>query len=296
MEWIPNSAYDAYQIEWRNQGADRWTFLGGGESGLRAIVHNSIGEADIRGFAYHETVPIEVRVIGVATGSNRKSAPTVSMTVHRDYRPLHIIGHQHDHVVSYTDASLGNTTVEQQIKQRLSSAASLWSGIGGVVVCKGCDANEDRETVTWQVSFVTGSTVNSACKTVACVSSGVTTQDTIEHHIGNAVITIESPGHYDEGHNYSAPFRIVEWTTVVGLHGMPKFRNAAPGSIESRIYFEYIGYPIRHEFGHVVGVADVDPELYPNYHGLMRRAFQIQQDDKDVVKDIYKSHTKMRGW
>ena len=284
MNWEPTTDFTYFSIEWRDDHTPTWSRLESNtnihqNSGPRVEIDSADTSADIRGIE-RRSGDIWLRVSGHIPGTTQK-VTSDARTVPRTQGPVSV-GHQRDNKVTYTLRQLGNSGLDQLVRDATSSAASAWSRImSKLTSCnEQCPSSATDHLVTLEVQ----DTCWVGRHAVACVLPSFTG---VEHRIGaRTMIMSENPR--DSNRSYI-------WTRRdgVGQHPVP----LRPG-----YYWREVDAVLIHEFGHTFGLRNMKGENNLRgtpYEGIMVNDWdwtRVEADDEEVLKYIYKGHTANTGW
>ena len=162
VNWEPTTDFTYFSIEWRDNHTTEWRTLESNEnihrnSGPRAVINFSYTSADIRGIE-QRSGDIWLRVSGHIPGTTQK-VTSDARTVPRTKQPLSV-GHQRDNKVTYTPRRLGNSGLDQDVRDAAPSAASAWSRVmGKLTTCnEQCPSSATDHLITLEVRDVTART------------------------------------------------------------------------------------------------------------------------------------------
>lgn len=296
VRWTASPIYRNFELQWRTEGTTRWETLPTDASvdrnmGRRARIRGH--EADIRGFP-HSSYRIEIQVLGLT--SNRRSEPSGPIPVAVDYRPPmyeRMLGHQHDHTIGYSLSSLGISVFETNVRARARIAADAWARLTVVDACETpCGQNGDGGVIKVKPAILTDlSKWNFGCSTSGACVKNLPTK--LEGHIRNHDMVFEQPPDSGEG-TREHPHQRYRWTLDPSKTGKTGMNNAHPDET-----WAHLPSTILHEFGHAVGIRNVDERVYTSYHGIMSKsqtAKRITDDDRNMTNAIYISHIAGAGW
>ena len=171
------------------------------------------------------------------------------------------------------------------IRELAPAAAELWADIvPSLQSCRGtCPRNEDGD-IHWL-------TIGYGCLPgqIACVRP-------VKQNIEDAIDDFRTM--------YFPPMPTFASSTMtmtgIWTRDRQKDGDLVDPTIENVIYI-WLDMVVVHEFGHTYGLLDYLGD--PAYFGIMditdvryRGDNQIKQDDRDKLKEIYKSHTMNEGW
>ena len=274
ITWTAPGDYVRFEIEASVDGGD-WGKLtevrsGRPVSGGRAIIDHRAQTAHVRGLDYSGGTTL-FRVTGI-TDNDLKRTSAVFTLVQGD--PPKSVGHQHDHTVAYNFGSLGTDDLDDWVRQATPAEASKWNALPLVAMCK------QLECTTNTTGVITVSVIDTQCtvRGVACITVG----NGIEDHLRDTTISLErSP-------TSAVPW---EWTDNSALH-----KKGLRLTVPQR-YYLHVNPVILHELGHALGLPDFRSPT--TYRGIMRQDLSvtsITQSDKDLLREIYESHTPGEGW
>ena len=193
-------------------------------------------------------------------------------------------GHQADHTVRWQKGAYPPPPEEAEKHHEdalavwnsaIPAGAATWNGFAGILtVCStSCTTNADEQVYTVQKGEYY------ACvRGYACVDPDTLPSNTHPlPHVGSSTIIFELIGIDKDDYN-------VVWTTKSNLH-----KTMAPGDMNRYYYMNAVA---SHEFGHVVGINDLDTQ--PNFWNSVMAgpdsSFTPTANDRKIVKALYLGH------
>ncbi len=207
--------------------------------------------------------------------------------------PIPFTGRQRDHTVAYQFGVSAppqgqyvpdhSDAFDKAIKAWNASSAATDSNGPQIHICEvdvGDCNTRNTDGYSAQYSVLDGDLADRCSGSYACVSTPRTVDG---RYIGNRTVRIEEPAYFGED-------RIV-WTNNFNLHNKP-----VPDKAEWT--YSYLRNAIMHEFGHMLGLADLYKLTYRDFSGYLmgdtrKRGFEaIPTLDNDYLEDIYRNHKR----
>ena len=277
VTWDAPSVYIRFKVESRdahgNWGELQPVVRGEPKAGPRVITDHANRTADVRGLPHSTTTPVSFRITGVTASDVERTSAEVTIT----QRPApQAIGHQHDHTVAYDLSRLPTSGLGHTIGSLAVGAADAWDRLPLVQLCSpDCPENSDRAIIYVELH----ENSPKACRFgVACVEW----LSTIEDRIATTTMIYENPPYSSSGTQW-------QWTRHESLHRQL--------DISSGLRWLYLDAVVLHEFGHTLGLPDVEKPSH--YVGIMRKGVpttEMTNYDRSLLRQLYESHTPGEGW
>ena len=277
VTWDAPSVYIRFKVESRdahgNWGELQPVVRGEPKAGPRVITDHANRTADVRGLPHSTTTPVSFRITGVTASDVERTSAEVTIT----QRPApQAIGHQHDHTVAYDLSRLPTSGLGHTIGSLAVGAADAWDRLPLVQLCSpDCPENSDRAIIYVELHE---NSPNACRSRVACVEW----LSTIEDRIATTTMIYENPPYSSSGTQW-------QWTRHESLHRQL--------DISSGLRWLYLDAVVLHEFGHTLGLPDVEKPSH--YVGIMRKGVpttEMTNYDRSLLRQLYESHTPGEGW
>ena len=228
-----------------------------------------------------------MRVVGnIAAG--QPAASELREVVHPT--PPAARGHLPDHTVQYTLDALPTSGDHAElagwIRNAAPDAAAGWAASPYLFACNGppCPTNRNGDEHGNEVTLKIASTGCGALQFVACLTKAPTSGGVENRLVDNREMIFSPSPFYEE--------RLYAWTDVENRHGTEIYG----------VTYLWVKAALRHEFGHTFGLDHTPEDQSASYHGIMKASLvygglaDIRDDDKAVVKQIYRGHVRDQGW
>ena len=288
LVWNTEAGVTRYQVQYRVQGVDDPWILDSNQivspRGQPEVVYEIDSLSDCS-----TTFEIEVRGKGDGVDYDFDNFEDPTLETGQVACPF-VLGMQSDHTVSW---EIGSRPGPDPIPSPPDDVANpdtvfvsgiplgenAWDGVvTGVSICNPCTANDDDAAVTIWADYD-----NSCGEAIACVDN-IQTHIVDDHdinHIANMDMFIE---HGSEENGYD-----IWWTLSSGLDNtfVPRTNNMAK--------FYYIGAIFAHEFGHALGIEDMeDHAVFQHYPSIMNDPHTNMTPtthDGKYLRAMYGGHT-----
>ena len=288
LVWNTEAGVTRYQVQYRVQGVDEPWILGSNQivspRGQPEVVHEIDSLSDCS-----TTFEIEVRGKGNGVDYDFDNFGDPTLETGQVACPF-VLGMQSDHTVSWEIGSRPGpnpippppedvANPDTVFVSGIPLGENAWDGVvTGVSICNPCTANDDDAAVTIWADYD-----NSCGEAIACVDN-IQTHIVDDHdinHIANMDMFIE---HGSEENGYD-----IWWTRSSGLDNtfVPRTNNMAE--------FYYIGAIFAHEFGHTLGIDDLNDHAdFDSFTAVMNNfhnKFTPTDHDRLHLEAIYRGHT-----
>ena len=270
VSWRPHISVTKYRVRYRNHDDAVWI-----TSQQTATSIEIAGRYDCR-------VLHNFEISGWGDGlvyAEKWGTPAVREDLHSICPPVY--GHQADHTVKWQKGTYPPPPEKSEkyhedalrvFDEGIPAGAAMWDRMADVItVCTSC-SNPDEQVYTVQMG------PSYTCpRSYACVDRETLPADGHRFpHLASATMTFELIGQDKKGFN-------VVWTTVEHLH-----KEDAEG-FNNRYY--YINAVAAHEFGHTVGIMDLDtrPQFWDSIMADPGN-FTPSDTDEKIVRAMYLGH------